>query len=123
MSSSQIIIVTGHLGNDPILRYTTEGLAVVNFTVAVNMGKDKEPIWHNVSAWNHQAENCAQWLKKGSLVQVTGIVKARAFQTKQGQMGASLDVTANQVTFLNYAPAETTATTNGSDENLNDIPF
>lgn len=65
MSSSQIIIITGHLGNDPILRYTTEGLAVVNFTVAVNMGKDKEPIWHNVSAWNQQAENCATYLKKG----------------------------------------------------------
>ena len=100
----QQIIITGNLGCDPEMRYTPEGKAVCAFSVAVKQG-DKT-IWFRVSAWEKQAENCNQYLKKGSKVLVIGRLQAdangqpRTYETKDGKHAASFEITAGSVEYL-----------------------
>lgn len=101
-------IVIGNLGNAPELRYTQTGKAVCSFSVAHNesyTGQNGQLVetvtWFRVTAWEKLAEICNQYLAKGSLVQVVGKVKASAYLNKNGEAMASLELTADKVTFLN----------------------
>jgi single-strand DNA-binding protein len=64
------IIIVGNLGRDPEMRYTPSGQAVTSFNVAVSdgFGERKKTIWFRVSAWDKQAENVNNFLRKGSKV-------------------------------------------------------
>lgn len=111
--------VQGNLGADPELRYTQEGKAVCNFTVAVNLGQ-KRTDWYRVSAWEALAETCYKHLKKGQAVMVVGRMdQARAYLDRQGQPAAQLELTAQSVQFMSGG--------NGGDttppDELGDIPF
>jgi single-strand DNA-binding protein len=73
------VMLIGRLGQDPELKYTQSGVAVVNFSVATGLKwKDQEgnwqekTEWHNVKAWRGLAETCSNYLKKGSKVYVEG---------------------------------------------------
>jgi single-strand DNA-binding protein len=108
------VILVGNLGRDPEMRYTPAGQAVTNFSIAVNDDytnnngeRIKRTIWVRVSAWGKQAENCNQYLKKGSKVLVEGRLTADAatggprIWTKQdGTPGSSFEVSAQTVRFL-----------------------
>jgi single-strand DNA-binding protein len=108
------VILVGNLGRDPEMRYTPAGQAVTNFSIAVNDDytnnngeRIKRTIWVRVSAWGKQAENCNQFLKKGSKVLVEGRLTADAstggprIWTKQdGTPGSSFEVSAQTVRFL-----------------------
>lgn len=103
----QQITIVGNVGRDPELRYTNSGIAVCDFSVAVNRrtkNQAGEPIdettWFRVTAWRQTAEVVAQYLKKGRQVMVVGTVKASAYLDKAGQPAATLEITANEVKFL-----------------------
>ncbi len=97
----------GRLGADPEAKYTPEGRLVANFRVAVNrkwknaQGEVQEVTeWVEVAAWGPLAEVCHQYLKKGRRVWVRGRPKARAWQGKDGEIRARLQVVAREVQFL-----------------------
>lgn len=103
----QQITIVGNVGRDPELRYTNSGIAVCDFSVAVNRRTKNqageqidETTWFRVTAWRQTAEVVAQYLKKGRQVMVVGTVKASAYLDKAGQPAATLEVTANEVKFL-----------------------
>ena len=98
-------IIIGHLGRDPELRYTPSGKPVCDFSVATNLGKDKPPVWWKVTAWGKLAENCNQHLAKGMPVQCVGTATASAWQDRDGNPRASLELVARNVTFLGRTPA------------------
>lgn len=110
----QKIIVIGNLGRDPELKYTADAKAVCSFSVATSrrIGDKDLTTWLNVSVWNKQAEACAKYLRKGSLVMVEGRLVAgedgnpRVYQKKDNAWGASYDVVAENVRFLESANAE-----------------
>ena len=110
----QQIIIVGNLGKDPEMRYTPSGTPVTSLSVATNRkytGSDgqvvKETTWFRVSVFGKQAENCAQYLKKGGAVLVDGRLTPdktsggpRVYQRPDGTMGATYEVFANTVRFL-----------------------
>ena len=139
----QNLTLIGNLGGDPIMRYTPSGVAVADFSLAVNRswtGQDGQQqtktIWFKVSCWNKLAETVTQYLTKGRLVLVVGeIEEARTYIDKNtGEARASLEVKASSVRFLGKTeggmPAPATqvskqnAELNGINvENEEDIPF
>jgi single-strand DNA-binding protein len=107
------IIIVGNLGRDPEMRYTPSGQAVTNFNVATNRQytasdgtQVKETTWFRVSTWGKNAENCNQYLRKGSKVLVEGRLvpdqQTGGPRVWQGQSGpaASYEVSATLVRFL-----------------------
>jgi single-strand DNA-binding protein len=117
----------GRLGKDVSLRYTPDGKAVASFSVAVDdgYGDKKMTIWYRVSAWDKLAENCNQYLHKGSKVYVDGRLIAdkatggpRLYKRQDGTDGASFEVSAGVVEFLDGKQQD--AAPAGGDE---DIPF
>ncbi|MBI5961533.1 MAG: single-stranded DNA-binding protein [Chloroflexi bacterium] len=108
MSSYQYTIIIGNVGRDPELRYTSTGVAVCSFSVAVSrQWTDKntnepreETTWFKVSAWRGLAETANQFVHKGMQIMITGEVKASAYLGKDGQPQASLELTARDMKFL-----------------------
>jgi len=66
------IILHGRLGKDPETRFTADGKPVTKFTMATDNGKDKDPTWHNITAFNKQAELISENFSKGSEIVITG---------------------------------------------------
>ena len=86
------ILIIGNLGSDPEMRYTPNGNPVTSFTVATNRryktaeGEDRdETEWFRVSAWNRLAENCNQFLQRGSKVYVEGRLTSRTYVGNDGE--------------------------------------
>ena len=107
MASVNKVILIGNLGRDPELRYTKDGKAVANFTVATNdrwrdrEGNNQERTeWHRIVVWDKQAENCAQYLQKGRSVYIEGRLQTREWEDKEGQKRQTTEIVAQQVTFL-----------------------
>lgn len=104
----QKTVIVGNLGNNPELKYTPQGDAVVNLSVAVNRrwkNKDGQPAeettWFRVSVWGKQAEACNQYLSKGRQVLVEGTLSTpKVYTGGDGEPRASLDLRANMVRFL-----------------------
>ena len=106
MSFNKIIVV-GNLGRDPELRYTPQGSAVCDFSVATNeKRRDKAgelqnvTTWFRVTLWNKQAENAAKYLTKGSSVYIEGRLRIEEWTDKDGNNRFSLDVNATDMQFL-----------------------
>lgn len=104
----QKLIIIGNLGRDPELKFTADGKAVANFSVATSRKyKDTdETTWFRVSTWDKQAEACNTYLSKGSKVLVEGRLKSnadgnpRVYERKDGTWSASYEITAESVRFL-----------------------
>jgi single-strand DNA-binding protein len=134
------IILVGNLGRDPEMRYTPSGQAVTNLNVASNRqyttsdgNPVKETIWFRVSTWGKTAENCNQYLKKGSKVLIEGRLNPdpdtgspRVFTRQDGSSGASFEVTAQTVKFLSSRAEDESGYTAGEAQGVSepeDIPF
>ena len=135
------IVIVGHLGRDPEMRYTGDGTPVTNFSVATSRRWNRadgtqvdETVWFRVSAWRRLAETCQQYLQKGRLVLVEGRLlpddrgNPRTFTRNDGTSGASFEVTALTVKFLGgrdqALPSETPgAPTEPSPDEEEEIPF
>ena len=109
MSFNKIIIV-GNLGRDPELRYTPQGTAVCNFSVATNeRRKDKAgeqqdiTTWFRVNAWGRQAENVSKYLAKGRRVYVEGRLHVEEWTDRDGKQRYTLEVNASDIHFLDSA--------------------
>jgi single-strand DNA-binding protein len=101
------IIVIGHLGRDPEMRYTPNGQAVTSFSVASSRryttggGEQREETeWFNVSAWGKLGETCNQYLTKGQQVYIEGRMSSRTYEGRDGTTRVSIDVFLNDVQFL-----------------------
>jgi single-strand DNA-binding protein len=105
MTLNQILLI-GNAGRDAELRYTQNGTAVTNFSMAVNrryqlreeMREDTE--WFNVSTWQRQAEFVAERVKRGTRVFVDGRLSTREYTAGNGESRISLDVNASRVIAL-----------------------
>ncbi|WP_104137275.1 single-stranded DNA-binding protein [Cryobacterium sp. Y62] len=112
------ISVVGNLTADPELRYTQNGLAVVNFTIAstpkvfdkqTNAMKDGDPVFMRASAWREFAEHIAGSLTKGSRVIASGALKQRQYETKEGEKRSSMELQIEAIgPDLRYATAAVT---------------
>ena len=104
----QKIILVGNLGSDPEVRALPDGTPVTSFSVATNKRwttKDgqqgEKTVWWRVTTFRGLAETCAKYLTKGRQVLVEGeLSEPRAWQGKDGEWRASLDVTASTVKFV-----------------------
>jgi single-strand DNA-binding protein len=124
-----IAILVGRLTRDPELKYTPNGVAVCNFTLAVDraFSKDKEADFIPIVVWQKLAETCANHLSKGRLVAVEGRLQIRSYE-KDGQNRRIAEVVASEVKFLDYKKSEKPAnkTSDGPDFgeiDLEDLPF
>ncbi len=114
------------------MRYLQSGVAVCDFSVAVNetwgSGDDRQEktTWHKVTAWNKLAETCNQYVTKGMQVLVVGSPSVSAYMGKDGEAKASLELRARDVQFLSRveegAGADTTRMP-AVDGGQEDIPF
>ena len=100
-------MIIGRLGRDPELRYTQSGSPVASLNVATDesyVDRDGNKVerteWHRVSVFQRQAENCATYLSKGSLVYVEGSLQTRKWQDQQGQDRYTTEIKAQRVQFL-----------------------
>src|SRR5262245_3986680 len=102
----QSITIVGNVGRAPELRYTQTGVAVCDFSVAVNKvtnvnGEKREKVtWFKVTAWRQLAELVNQYVQKGRQVLVVGEVSVSAYTDKGGQPAATLELTATEIKFL-----------------------
>src|SRR3954468_8549558 len=100
------ITVVGNLTDDPELRFTPNGAAVASFTVAstprildkaTNEWKDGDALFLRCSVWRQAAENVAESLQRGARVIVTGRLKQRSFETKEGEKRTVVEVEVDEV--------------------------
>lgn len=140
--------LVGRLTKNPELKYTGSGIAVTNFTMAVernftNAQGEKETDYINCVAWRKTAEALAQFAVKGSLIGVTGSIQTRNYQNNEGQTVYITEILADNFQMLepksvtderrnqsggqaNYQskPAQTTNQNPFADNNFNDVnPF
>ena len=101
------VTLIGRLGKDPELKNTTSGTSLTTLRIATDesyMDRDGNKVgrteWHNVVVFQRQAENCAKYLSKGSLVYVEGGLQTRKWQDQQGQDRYITEVRATRVQFL-----------------------
>ncbi|MBR7796841.1 MAG: single-stranded DNA-binding protein [Bacillota bacterium] len=99
------VVLVGRLTKDPDLRYTPSGVAVANFTLAVNrpfsnQQGNREADFINCVVWRRPAENLANFMKKGSMVGVDGRVQTRRFEGQDGKTVFVTEIVADSVQFL-----------------------
>ena len=99
------VSLVGRLTKDVDLRYTPSNVAVATFTLAVNRtfkneNGDREADFINCVMWRQQAENLANWAKKGALIGVTGRIQTRSYDNQQGQRVYVTEVVAEQFQLL-----------------------
>jgi single-strand DNA-binding protein len=125
MAGETVITVVGNLTSDPELRYTQNGLAVANFTIAStprsfdrasNDWKDGEALFLRASVWREFAEHVAGSLTKGSRVIATGRLKQRSYETKEGEKRTSMELEVDEIgPSLRYATAQVTRAASSRD--------
>ena len=99
------LTITGNVVADPELRVIASGKSIATFTVVASKAKkqadgtwtDGDTLWMDVSAWNNLAENSAESLTKGSRVVVTGNLKPRTFEKKDGTTGTAIELEATDI--------------------------
>lgn len=99
------VVLVGRLTRDPEMKYTQSGIAVTRFTLACDRpftGQDgkREADFIDCTVWRKQAENVAQYLKKGSLAGVEGRLQISSYEDKDGQRRYRAEVVADSVRFL-----------------------
>ena len=101
------VMIIGHLGRDPEMRYTSAGRPVTSFSVAVSRSwnspdgeRREETEWFNVVAWGNLAEICKQHLAKGQSVYVDGRLQSRKWEDQEGKKHHSTEIVANEMIIL-----------------------
>lgn len=127
------VILIGRLTKDVDLRYAPNGTAVASFTLAVdrfrkNADGEKEADFIPIVVWQKQAENCAEYLRKGSLAAVDGRIQVRSYTDKRGDKRYATEVVAEAVRFLDSRKTEGRQSNNqeiGQEVGFSaeDIPF
>jgi len=112
VASVNKVILVGHLGADPEIRYLPSGEAVANLRLATtDVWKDKDgnkqeaTEWHRISFFGRQAEVCGQYLKKGAQIYVEGSIRTRKWQDKEGQDRYTTEIRGDRMQMLGGRPA------------------
>ena len=123
MAGETVITVIGNLTSDPELRFTPSGAAVANFTVASTPRnfdrqsgewKDGDALFLRCNVWRQAAENVAESLTRGSRVIVSGRLKQRSFETKEGEKRTVVELEVDEIgPSLRYATAKVTRASRG----------
>src|SRR5215475_10341963 len=123
MAGETVITVIGNLTNDPELRFTPNGAAVASFTVAstprtldrqTNEWKDGEALFLRCSIWRQAAENVAESLTRGSRVIVSGRLRQRSFETREGEKCTVVELEVDEIgSSLRYATAKISKVSRG----------
>ena len=107
MADLNKVFLMGRLTGDPELRYTPGGAAVTDLRLATSRvwtGKDgdrkEDTLYIDVTVWERQAENCCQYLKKGSAIHVEGSLKMETWDSPSGEKRSKIKVLADRVQFL-----------------------
>jgi len=121
MAGETVITVVGNLVDDPELRFTPSGAAVANFRIAstprtfdkqTNEWKDGDALFLSCSVWRQAAENVAESLQRGMRVVVQGRLKARTYETREGEKRTVFEIEVEEVgPSLKYATAKVTKST------------
>lgn len=129
------VIIVGNLIKDPVIRQTTNGTPVANFTIASNrkfkdnFGQWKEDVcFVGIVAWYKLAESCAENLRKGSAVLVEGELQSRQWRTDDGHYRNVVEIKARRIQFLNkremvLSDIEGEDNVSGEDEHFSPFTF
>ncbi|HHT43819.1 MAG TPA: single-stranded DNA-binding protein [Firmicutes bacterium] len=124
------VILIGRLVADPQLRYTQTGIAVTNFTLAVDrpfvgQSGEREADFIDIVTWRKQAEVCANHLTKGRLVAIEGRLQIRSYDDQNGVRRKAAEVVADQVRFLDRARdmGNDVSAEGPPEPEFDDIPF
>ncbi|MFD0871798.1 Single-strand binding protein [Chlamydia abortus] len=117
------VILIGRLTRDPELRYTPTGVAVTQFTLAVdrpftNQNNEREADFINIVTWRQLAETCANYLRKGRLTAVEGRIQVRNYDNNEGRRVYVTEVVADNVRFLESANRDAGGQSSGMREEM-----
>ena len=112
------VVLVGRLTRDPDLRYTSGGHAVANFTIAVNRPfkneqGENEADFVNCVTFRKQAENLANYMKKGNLIGIDGRIQTRSYDAQDGKRVFVTEVLAESIQFLESRNQQTQQANNG----------
>lgn len=101
------VMIVGHLGRDPEMRYTQTGRPVTTFSVATSRSwktsegdRREETEWFNIVAWGNLAEICNQYLSKGQQVYIEGRLQSRKWEDDDGNRRTSVEIVAREMLML-----------------------
>lgn len=101
------VMILGHLGRDPEMRYTQSGRPVTTFSVATSRSwktsegdRREETEWFNIVAWGNLAEICNQYLSKGQQVYIEGRLQTRKWEDEDGNRRTTVEVVAREMVML-----------------------
>lgn len=124
MKDLNMVFLMGNLTRDPELRYTPNGQAVANFTVATNRrwtdadGQQKDAAeFTDIVVWGKIAETVTNYLKKGRRVHVIGRLQSRSWEAQDGSKRSKTEVVATDVTFLDRKESGS-----GGSDGVDEIP-
>ena len=130
------VMIIGHLGADPELRYTQSGSPVATLRIATdesytdrNGNRVDRTEWHRAIVFQKAAEHCNLYLRKGSLVYVEGKLTTRKWKEQNGQERYTTEIRADRVQFLDrkgnggQKPAQWQEQQQNNPDNMDDIPF
>ncbi|MFH2039190.1 MAG: single-stranded DNA-binding protein [Chloroflexota bacterium] len=119
------VMLIGHLGRDPEMRYTSSGRPVTSFSLATNRTwttsdgeRHSETEWFNIIAWENLAEICKQHLIKGQQVYIEGRLQTRRWDDKEGNKHTTTEVVASEMLII--GDRRGTATEQNEDINVQD---
>ena len=121
------VMLIGHLGGDPEIRYLPSGTAMAKFSLATNRwkknGEDQPPDWHRITVWSKLAEICARYLTKGKQVMIEGRIEYGTYD-KDGVKHYTTDIIAENMEMLGrQGESESREPSRPDVVNEGDIPF
>ena len=119
------ISLVGRAGREPDVRYFESGSTVANFTLAVNrISRSDEPDWFNLEIWGKQAQIAADYVKKGSLIGITGSFKIDSWKDKNtGEDRFKPVVRVDRLNLLSSRKDTDSSNYSNNNNNSGDIPF
>ena len=122
------VILVGNLGKDPEVRFTKDGQAVANFSIATSekwTGKDgnkeEKTEWHNITAWGKLGEICGEYLTKGKQVYVEGKLQTQNWEDDNGNMRNKTDIVISNMTMLAQSSGGNHEAPDNSQGQRNDV--
>jgi len=108
MAGVNKVILVGRLGRDPEVRYTPNGVAIANFSIATSEEwKDKDTgekqertEWHRIVAWRRLGEICGEYLHKGSQIYIEGRLQTRDWEDRDGNKRYTTEIVAQNMQML-----------------------
>ena len=107
MAGVNKVILVGHLGRDPELRYTQNGQAVANFSLATSESyskrdgeREERTEWHRIVAWGRLAEICGEYLSKGRQIYIEGRIQTREWEDREGEKRRTTEIVAREMQML-----------------------